>query len=369
MAITARLADNPRVAISVMMGSAVINAGLQALRHSQMNRHPEIAARAYHGMTEAAWSQLHPEEQRQLMERQQYQARLVTQMQLAATTLHLGIAHAGVVLDRPDLVTSQLGFDVRNWVYAGMRETLQATFAMTDVEYPAGQSSGGVNPQRMAHSATMYGAATVVSSYLQDVLLSTSAVTTNTLAEQPLAISRFSIRDSQGGLVTDIHAAHRMAAMVSALRAAANTAVEVIDAYQGSHHTAAAGDGRQIVNPAITGVDYARLRDHSPMRIAWNSIAGLPGALIQFMPSSALRSLLGNVGAGLAFGLTYTAVNSNYQAAAGVRRHVRNNPPPPPPQPSRPDTQVQQPINPTAAPETQAAAEGTEEAPQPRRTP
>ena len=44
-----------------------------------------------------------------------------------------------------------------------MRETLQATFAMTDIEYPTDRSSGGVDPQSMAHSATMYGAATVVS--------------------------------------------------------------------------------------------------------------------------------------------------------------------------------------------------------------
>lgn len=322
MGLTMSLAERPNLAAGLQAGMTVINIAAQVMRHHQIKRHPDVAARGFEGLSEAQWRDKTPQEQQAIRDRQQASSREVTYMHLAAMVVNAGVTAYGLASGNGVLVASSVASDVRNLVYAGMRESLQASFGMVGLDAP--RSSSGVSPDGMNFAAAVYGGAQAAAPYLQNYL-------TNVVSPDALSVAGSVVSYTQdhglikaGELVGVNTTLATVAAKASLVRAAVNTLAEVLDAYQLKHQEAKGAGGTQKWSPEITGVDYARLMDHSPARMAWNGFAGSVGDLTTFMKNSDLKSMLSNFGTALAFAVTYKPISQTYQAQAAVRSHVRS---------------------------------------------
>lgn len=351
--LTAKLAENPGVAAGLQAAMTAINVAGHVIRHRRMDRNPEAAARGFHGMTKPQWDAAPPEQQAAMMERQQRSSRWVTQMHAAAMVVNTGAMIAGLAQPgneqaRLFLATSAAS-DVRNLVYAAMRETGQASFSVVGLQAP--NASGGVNDQRMSTSAFAYTVSQALGSYGADAILNQ--------ARPDIRASGGIIRAAAAGAeLASGPALFKMAAVVAGVRAFANTLGEVQDAYLGKHHEASQAGGKQVFSPALPGakqyaekknalmeanggnvstlqlaqlrvqtfrenVDISRLLDHSPARMAWNGTAATAADLASLMAPSNLRTALSSFGVAMVFGVSYKPVNQTYQAHAAVRSQVR----------------------------------------------
>ncbi|HEY9106131.1 MAG TPA: hypothetical protein VIN58_05595, partial [Roseateles sp.] len=367
--LTMKLAENPTVAAGVQAAMTGINVLGHVIRHRRMDRNPEAAARGFHGMSKAQWDATPPDQQAAMMERQQRTSRHVTQMHAAAMVVNTGAMIAGLV--RPDNETARqflatsAASDVRNLIYAGMRESLQASFSLVGLS--KGSNSSGVNDQRMSTSAFAYTVSQALGSYGADAILNQ--------ARPDIRASGGIIRTA-GAEMASGPALFKMAAAVAGVRAFANTLGEVQDAYLGKHHEASQSGGKQVFKPAMAGeaqytnkkqallkamqppvveggsstappanepklptsqlvkmrvqafrenIDISRLLDHSPARMAWNGTAATAADLASLMAPSNLRTALSSFGVALLFGTSYKPVNQTYQAHSAVRSQVRTD--------------------------------------------
>lgn len=349
--LTMKLAENPGIAAGLQAAMTAINVAGHVIRHRRMDRDPEAAARGFHGMTKPQWDATPPDQQAAMMERQQRTSRHVTQMHAAAMVVNTGAMITG--LARPDSENARLflatsaASDVRNLIYAAMRETAQASFSIVGLQAP--NASGGVNDQRMSTSAFAYTVSQALGSYGADAIISQ--------ARPDIRASGGIIRTAAAEMASG-PALFKMAAAVAGVRAFANTLGEVQDAYLGKHHEASQAGGRQVFSPSMPGakpfaekkqalleanggqastlqlaklrvqtfsenVDISRLLDHSPARMAWNGTAATAADLASLMVPSNLRTALSSFGVAMLFGVSYKPVNQTYQAHAAVRSQVR----------------------------------------------
>ena len=365
--LTMKLAENPGIAAGLQAAMTAINVAGHVIRHRRMDRNPEAAARGFHGMTKPQWDATPPDQQAAMMERQQRTSRHVTQMHAAAMVVNTGAMITG--LARPDSENARLflatsaASDVRNLIYAAMRETAQASFSIVGLQAP--NASGGVNDQRMSTSAFAYTVSQALGSYGADAIISQ--------ARPDIRASGGIIRTAAAEMASG-PALFKMAAAVAGVRAFANTLGEVQDAYLGKHHEASQAGGKQVFSPSMPGaaqyakkkaalleamqppageggastsqaaspakastlqlaklrvqafrenVDISRLLDHSPARMAWNGTAATAADLASLMVPSNLRTALSSFGVAMLFGVSYKPVNQTYQAHAAVRSQVR----------------------------------------------
>lgn len=367
--LTMKLAENPGTAACLQAAMTAINVAGHAIRHRRMDRDPEAAARGFHGMSKAQWDATPTDQQTAMAERQQRASRWVTQMHAAAMVVNTGAMIAG--LARPDSEDARLflatsaASDVRNLIYAAMRETAQASFSVVGLS--KGSNSSGVNDQRMSTSAFAYTVSQALGSYAADAILSQ--------ARPDIRASGGIIRTAAAELASG-PALFKMAAAVAGVRAFANTLGEVQDAYLNKHHEASQAGGRQEFKPSLPGaaqyakkkaelletmqqpvgeagaptaqpankakvstlqlarlrvqafrenVDISRLLDHSPTRMAWNGTAATAADLASLMVPSNLRTALSSFGVAMLFGASYKPVNQTYQAHSAVRSQVRTD--------------------------------------------
>jgi hypothetical protein len=365
--LTMKLAENPGIAAGLQAAMTAINVAGHVIRHRRMDRNPEAAARGFHGMTKPQWDAAPPEQQAAMMERQQRSSRWVTQMHAAAMVVNTGAMIAGLAQPGSEkarlFLATSAASDVRNLVYAAMRETGQASFSVVGLQAP--NASGGVNDQRMSTSAFAYTVSQALGSYGADAILSQ--------ARPDIKVSGGIIRTAAAELASG-PALFKMAAVVAGVRAFANTLGEVQDAYLGKHHEASQAGGKQVFSPSMPGaaqyaqkkqalltatqqpageggassatpggqgtvstlqlaklrvqafrdnVDISRLLDHSPARMAWNGTAATAADLASLMAPSNLRTALSSFGVAMLFGVSYKPVNQTYQAHAAVRSQVR----------------------------------------------
>ncbi|MDR7149955.1 hypothetical protein J2W49_001910 [Hydrogenophaga palleronii] len=349
--LTMKLAENPGAAAGVQAAMTAINVAGHVIRHRRMDRNPEAAARGFHGMTKPQWDATPPDQQAAMMERQQRNSRWVTQMHAAAMVVNTGAMIGGLAQPGNEnarlFMATQAASDVRNLIYAALRETGQASLSMVGLQAP--NASGGVNDQRMSTSAFAYTVAQAAGSYGADAIVSH--------ARPDIRASGGIIRTAAAELASG-PALFKMAAVVASVRAVANTLGEVLDAGMAKHHEASQAGGRQVFSPGMPGanqyaqkkrelmaasegnvsalqlaqlrvqtfrenVDISRLLDHSPARMAWNGTAATAADLASLMAPSNLRTALSSFGVAMMFGASYKPVNQTYQAHAAVRSQVR----------------------------------------------
>ena len=234
--------------------------------------------------------------------------------------MNVGMSLAGALTGNPGLTARVLSTQLRNVIYAGTRESLQATGSM--VASRDGKASYGVSDDNMSTNGAWYTLNTLAMGMLQDGLIQKAL-------PKGYTVSGPEIRDAAGKPLSG-KALHEMGAIVSALRAACNTVIETGDAFLGKHYDAKQVGDSQKFSPSLPMKDYGRLLDHSIARLSWNNFANgstlasqqIMNAITKGNMSPLLSSLFNNAGTAAAFGLTYKVVNQIYQAHSKVRGAV-----------------------------------------------
>ncbi|MDW8844685.1 hypothetical protein SD961_02075 [Erwinia sp. MMLR14_017] len=316
-------------AAAVGLQAAVSLANIAAHIHVREPRlardpqHNQVAVRGQFGLSPDRAEVMRrdkPAEWNRLSAQTQTDSKRVTGQQIAAELLNVGMSLAGALTGNPGLTARVLSTQLRNVIYAGTRESLQATGSM--VASRDGKASYGVSDDNMSTNGAWYTLNTLAMGMLQDGLIQKAL-------PKGYTVSGPEIRDAAGKPLSG-KALHEMGAIVSALRAACNTVIETGDAFLGKHYDAKqVGDGQKL-SPSLPMKDYGRLLDHSIARLSWNNFANgstlasqqIMAAITKGKMSPLLSSLFNNAGTAAAFGLTYKVVNQIYQAHSKVRGAV-----------------------------------------------
>jgi hypothetical protein len=329
------LAEKPGVALAIQGGLYLLHMGAEVNRHRRLKEHSDVAARAFHGLTQPQWDAKTPEQQAALVDRMLNTSIGSAALYTTATAINLTVS--AVFRDDPEhmhLAGVYAARDVRNIVYAVGRDSLQAMFGMTS-RTPGDNATNGVTPGRLAMASLTYGAVQSVISLantegIEDILpggieLKSGAVLRANSAARNAGQSMTDVLEANG---TDIH---RLQFEIAFLRGATNAPGEVIDALQLPIHEAYLAGGTSHVewDPQTSdGRDVTRLASHSVVRVDWNKVAGTADPLLSlWRPSSddhteIKKYTLPAIG-GVLWGVTYAPVAQLYQAHASVRREMR----------------------------------------------
>jgi hypothetical protein len=329
------LAEKPGVALAIQGGLYLLHMGAEVNRHRRLKEHSDVAARAFHGLTQPQWDAKTPEQQAALVDRMLNTSIGSAALYTTATAINLTVS--AVFRDDPEhmhLAGVYAARDVRNIVYAVGRDSLQAMFGMTS-RTPGDNATNGVTPGRLAMASLTYGAVQSVISLantegIEDILpggieLKSGAVLRANSAARNAGQSMTDVLEANG---TDIH---RLQFEIAFLRGATNAPGVVIDALQLPIHEAYLAGGTSHVewDPQTSdGRDVTRLASHSVVRVDWNKVAGTADPLLSlWRPSSddhteIKKYTLPAIG-GVLWGVTYAPVAQLYQAHASVRREMR----------------------------------------------
>ncbi|ABM34492.1 hypothetical protein QRO11_04535 [Paracidovorax citrulli] len=315
--------DNPFAIVG--MQTAVSMAAVLAhtkLRHARMDRDPEAAVKGHFGLTDAQWDAMSPQDKARHKEIQRADSRRVTANQVIAETGNFVMGATAAAGGDPSVSARVLATQVRNIIYAAMRELMQASLKFVDTRGPG---TSGVNNANMSSMAAVYTLMTMGASTASD------AVVGAVLNARSVSLSglQFQVADTNNP-VNDPQLEN--AALVALVRGLFNTAVEAIDAGVGKHYETKQVGARQVWNSGskLPMKDHDRILDHSVARFSWNQLAGMANLAVQQAARAtgldkaapALTSFLGVGTTAAAFGLAYRNTNQTYQAHARVRSAV-----------------------------------------------
>ncbi|WLS78334.1 hypothetical protein Q3V30_18015 [Erwinia pyri] len=318
---------HPAAAVGLQAAVSLANIAAQIhIREPRLERDPQqnqVAVRGQFGLSPdraGVMQRDKPAEWNRLSEQTKTDSKRVTGQQIAAELMNVGMSMAGALTGNPGLTARVLSTQLRNVIYAGTRESLQATGSM--VASRDGKASYGVSDANMSTNGAWYTLNTLAMGMLQDGLIQKAL-------PKGYTVSGPEIRDASGQRLSG-KALHEMGAIVSALRAACNTVIETGDAFLGKHYDAKQVGDSQKFSPSLPMKDYGRLLDHSIARLSWNNFANgstlasqqIMNAITKGNMSPLLSSLFNNAGTAAAFGLTYKVVNQIYQAHSKVRGAV-----------------------------------------------
>ncbi|CAM3414478.1 hypothetical protein [Paracidovorax anthurii] len=316
------------------------------LRHARMDRDQAAAVKGHFGLTNDQWRDMPNNDRLKLLAVQQADSRRVTANQVMAEVGNLTMSTIAAAEGDPTVAARVLATQIRNVIYAGMRELMQASIKFVNVEGPG---TSGVNNANMSSMAAVYTLMTMGASTASDgvvsAVLNARSVGLNGLQFQTVD-SNNPVNDPQ------LH----NAALVALIRGLFNTSVEVIDAGLGKHYETKQVGAQQVWNSGnkLPMTDHDRVFDHSVARFSWNQFAGMANLAVQQIATASglrdkapnLTSFLGVATTAAAFGLAYRNTNQTYQAHARVRSAVAN-----PPAIAPPPGDGQQPVQ-TAQPHT-----------------
>jgi hypothetical protein len=310
----------PHHALGLQVGMGVIGVGAQFIRRSRENRNPEAAARGFHAMSEPQWNALPEADKIKLRQQQQDHSRMVTNLQILASTTQVVVGMLAARADPPDTerAVKMFATDFKALLYGGTRDSLQASFQMVDT---AAATTGGVSGTHMTASAKFYALANVIGNYGFSYLpgLTPHAATAD-------AVLRGNSKAMSYG------EAWMVKAGVSAVKAAINTAVEAADWFSVTHHEATQSGTIQQWDPKLKFLeakdrDYGRLLDQTPARItaigAGNAIFSAVGFAMKDAPEWARVASM-NIIEGAYEGLKYKTIGGTWQANSAVRKAVNN---------------------------------------------
>ncbi|RML39145.1 hypothetical protein [Pseudomonas savastanoi] len=297
--------------------------GANLYRQTRMERLPEsdVAVRGHFGLSQQQWDAKGEDEQNQLRAQHSTDSRNVTRNQVIAEAAFLVMSSLSLAKGDGAFAARVLATQMRNIIYAGSRESLQATICLTGSKH--GNASHGVNESNMATNGWTYAAMTLAAGYLQDTVIS------NVLPKGQ-SVSGAHLNGADGKPLTG-YALNNAVNMVAGVRALANSAIEFIDAYRGKHYDLKqVGDEQKLQEfgkKMVPMKDYERLLDHSIARLSWNNVSNAGVLALQQaaegigkenLPPGVMQ-FLGNAGTAAMFGATYRMVNQTYQAHAKMR--------------------------------------------------
>ncbi len=263
-----------------------------------------------------------PQDKARHKEIQRADSRRVTANQVIAETGNFVMGATAAAGGDPSVSARVLATQVRNIIYAAMRELMQASLKFVDTRGPG---TSGVNNANMSSMAAVYTLMTMGASTASD------AVVGAVLNARSVSLSglQFQVADTNNP-VNDPQLEN--AALVALVRGLFNTAVEAIDAGVGKHYETKQVGARQVWNSGskLPMKDHDRILDHSVARFSWNQLAGMANLAVQQAARAtgldkaapALTSFLGVGTTAAAFGLAYRNTNQTYQAHARVRSAV-----------------------------------------------
>lgn len=317
------LHDKPFVQVAVSAAMTIARVGADHLRSARMNPYIAEAARNGHGLTQDQWDALTDGEKDQKIAATRKQNKDVQAMQHLTGALSLGLTVVGAVVGHKvpllrDLGSTAMANELRNGIYAFMRDGQNAYMNSVSVRPGGSGQSARTNNANMESSAKVYGgtqaAGSIASGYLGALRNRAAGVT----------LSGQVARNSAGDLLHGAELGQHVAG-VAAIRAGVNTLIETFEAWLQARHQATQTGGIQQTNWG-TNNDPTRLADHSVVRVAWNGVGSLMGQVTgllglagEFNGQQHVQQVVNAIGQAMAFGLSYKAVNHTYQAHAGVR--------------------------------------------------
>lgn len=316
----------PQVAIGLQAGMMALGVTLQVVRERRESRDPDEAARGFHSLSAEQWAQSSPQQQDTMRQTQARHSRMFTALQVAASSLNLGLTVSNVRNGEATTAIARVATDVKTAVYTTMRDALQASFRMVGIQ----GETNGLGGAHLTTAVAAYAAVQLTAGYAGQALATLAAPGSATASNVLNGV----LTPQEAGL--SLGAAWGTAATVAGVRAALNTVVEAVDWFQRTQLEATQGGTRQELAPRINTApenrDYGRLLDHMPARMALiNTINSVVGAASYFARNApdAVESLIGNVGsAGVNAMLDYSVTNT-WQAAAAVRASTSASPPVP----------------------------------------
>ncbi|MDR7149971.1 hypothetical protein J2W49_001926 [Hydrogenophaga palleronii] len=305
----------PDHALGLQVGMGVIGVGAQFIRRARENRDPEAAARGFHAMSEPQWNALPEADKVKLRQQQQDHSRMVTNLQIMASTTQVAVGMLAARADQPDTERAVKLFaaDFKALLYSGVRDSLQASFRMVNTAAP---TTGGVSGAHMTASAKFYALANVIGNYGHSYLpaLTPHAAT----ADAVLRGNSTELSHGQAWMAK---------AGVSAVKAAINTAVEAADWFSVTQQEASQSGTIQQWDPKLKFLkpedrDYGRVLDQTPARItaigAGNAIFSAVGFAMKDAPEWAQNASMNIIEAAYE-GLKYKTIGGTWQANAAVR--------------------------------------------------
>jgi hypothetical protein len=314
----------PDHALALQVVSGTVSVGLQLMRRRQEARDPDAAARGFHALSKEQWAALPPDRQAKLRREQDMHSRMALNIQVAASMTHIGIGAYAVrsgdkaLAEMPAKLFVQ---DFKSMVYSPMRETVQASFNMVDMDH----DTHGLSGSHLTAAAGIYSMTTVTGNYaftyLPPLVPNASVATAVLHGESDLMSKR---------------EAWMARAAVAAVKAAINTSVHTSDWIVMTQQEANKHGTVQRWKPFMKFLhpekhDYSRLLDHTPGRITLiagsNAMSNAVGLAMKDMPGWASTTAL-NLLSGAYEGLIYKTIGNTWQAQLEVRNAVKESPPP-----------------------------------------
>lgn len=282
------------------------------VRQPRMRRDQIAAVKGHFGMSDAQWDALPEAEKTKNMAIQRADSRRVTANQVIAESGFLTMSSLAAAAGDCTIPSQVLATQLRNIVYAGMRELIQASMKMVATRGP---STSGVNDNNMSAMATSYTLTSLLSTSAANIAV--ESIEQNREPRMPEDMDMSGFGES---------------AAIAAVRALFNTAVEVVDAALTKHYETSQVGGEQTFNVGdkLPMTDHDRLLDNSIARFSWNQLAGMINLAMSKVAESsnlAARSdsasvFLSATSTAAGFGLSYRNTNQTYQAHARVRSAV-----------------------------------------------
>ncbi|WP_199189399.1 hypothetical protein [Trinickia dabaoshanensis] len=324
-AIYAALRQLPPHAVSAMqVATGVTTLGLHRLRQVREQRNPEVAARGFHNLSAAQWEALPHEEKQAKMKAQRDYSDAVMSLAMSSVVTNVALSFGGASIGQPHLGAQVLATDLKVMAYAAARDSIQASFRMVNTEQ---ETNGGVSGAHLGKAAAFYGGANFAANY------AFGAVPAGLSDARTTLDAKFGDKDAQAALAAhpsplSMGQALGTFAHSSAVKATINTLLETSDWIHVTQQEANEAGTRQVLDPALTGVDYGRVLDQSVTRTAVIgsniSLGNALGIVAQKLHAPAwLSGLMTNGATAVWAGATYSTIARTWQAESAVRSAVR----------------------------------------------
>lgn len=311
-------AKSPAAALTLQTAISLVSIASQVyVRQPRLERpgaDSTVAVRGHFGLSEAHWQGLKPEHRVDLSRRQKQDSRNVTRNQVLAEVIYLSLGALGTARGDGALSARILATQLRNVVYAGSREVMQASISLTGKQDDT-VSTHGVNENDMATLGWAYAAMTLTMGFVQDSISQQTLPPGQSLSSPALTDNRQ--RPLQGAQLA------RSIQALAGMRAGFNTIVAIMDGHLAKHFDARQAGTTQQFKATLPLKDYERVLDQSVARVGWTSLASAANMAMGEVSanlSPALASFLGNTATAAALGLAYRTVNQTFQAHGFERK-------------------------------------------------
>lgn len=340
----------PNHVLALQLTAGVLNFVSHLHRRSLENRHPEVAARGFHAMSEQQWNGLDAAQREPLLREADKHSRTVTNLQLTASSVQMAISLAAVSSGDPRLAETparMLAADLTTVVFATLQEMVQASFGLVGADRPTHGISGAHMRSSAAFFAVMAAGTSYGAEYFGSLVPSAERASevlrgegrSEGMGEARGEVRREGIGEVSGGAVRGEGVeeaamtrseAWQARAGVAAVKAAMSFLLYGSDMVYASREEAKQAGAEERWDPRLTMLhplehDYSRIKDQVPTRLALLNGGQAVEALVAFAlrdaPESA-RAAAGSFVSAAYEGSVYRTIGGTWQAQGEVRLHA-----------------------------------------------